>query len=154
MEAIRVTADPLSIQCICFVSMETTGQCSVSTAVNQVQNSCSLRGGRKAGQSYSNEKQESNTNSTSIVSRSQASTPWLANSHIAREYAHPALNLPSFCFLHWNSSTTSSCPTKVWTGVFKSKTFQRRRLFSRRSWGTITVTSPLLKGLREKHPSS
>lgn len=60
---------------------------------------------------------------------------------------------PSFCFLHWNSSTTSSWPTKVWTGVFKSKTFHKSRLFSLRSWGTITVTNPLLKGCGEKGKS-
>lgn len=61
---------------------------------------------------------------------------------------------PSFCFLHWNSNTTSSCPTNVWTGVFKSKTFHRRRLFSLRSWGTITVTKPLLKGYGKKGKSN
>lgn len=67
-----------------------------------------------------------------------------------RSLYHP----PSFCFLHWNSSTTSSWPTKVWTGVFRSKTFHKSRLFSLRSWGTITVTNPLLNGYGRKEKSS
>ena len=77
-----------------------------------------------------------------LVSRAQGEISW-------RSPSHP----PSFCFLHWNSSTTSSWPTKVWTGVFKSKTFHKSRLFSLRSWGTITVTNPLLKGCGKRGKS-
>lgn len=154
MEAIRVTTDPLSIQCICFVSMETTGQRSLGTAVNQVQNSCSLRGGQQSRSELLQRKARVKHQQRKHCIQEPGIHTLVSQQPQCNERAHPALNSPSFCFLHWNSSTTSSCPTKVWTGVFKSKTFQRRRLFSRRSWGTITVTSPLLKGLKEKHLSS
>lgn len=37
---------------------------------------------------------------------------------------------PSFCGRHWNSSTTSSCPTKAWTGLLRSSVLHSKRLFS------------------------
>lgn len=71
----RVTTDPLSI-CRFVLLAWKQGSASMGTAIKPVQNSCSLRwavGGRKVSRSYSKERQESNSNS--IATRSQVSTP-------------------------------------------------------------------------------
>lgn len=59
---------------------------------------------------------------------------------------------PSLCFLHSNSSTTSVCPTKVWTGAVWLAIFHSRRLFSPlRNCGTTTVIKPSPNGCKDRH---